>query len=95
MKGTTLMKVNIILFSDARRVVGSKNLQIELPDASTVNSALGELRRIYGSGFEEAIFDRKSNHYKMVFSINNKLSQVDKKLNAGDTLAIFPASGGG
>jgi MoaD family protein len=89
------MKVNISLFSAARQAVGSKNLQIDLADAATINDALGELGRIYGSNFEEAIFDKKNNHYKMIFSINGKLSQADRQLNEGDTLAIFPASGGG
>jgi MoaD family protein len=89
------MRVNIILFSAIRQAVGSKNLQIELQDASTVNDALRELGLVYGSNFEEAIFDKINNHYKMIFSINSKLSQADSKLNEGDTLAIFPASGGG
>jgi molybdopterin converting factor small subunit len=89
------MKVNILLFSDARRVVGSKNLQLDLPDSSTINDALGALGCIYGCDFEEAIFDKNNNHYKMIFSINSKLSQADSKLNEDDTLAIFPTSGGG
>lgn len=89
------MKVNIILFSAARKAVGSKNLQLDLADAATINDALVELGRTYGSNFEEAIFDKNNNHYKMIFSLNSKLSQTDRKLNEGDTLAIFPASGGG
>ncbi len=89
------MKVNIILFSVARKVVGSKNLQLDLADAATINDALGELGRIYGSNFEEAIFDKKNHHYKMIFSINSRLTQADRQLNEGDTLTIFPASGGG
>jgi len=89
------MKVDIFLFSDARRVVGEKQVQLDLAAGSTVEEALEALFDIYGIGLREAIVDEKNNHYKMIFSINKKMVQADQVLSDGDVLTIFPTAGGG
>lgn len=89
------MKINVILFSDLRRITGEKNLQIEIPLHSKVKNVIDQLVLIYGDDFKTAVIDESNNHYKMNFSVNKKLCQADQQLKESDTLTIIPTAGGG
>lgn len=89
------MKVDVMLFAEARNVVGSKEITIELTPGSTVSDALTFMVAKYGDSFKKSVIDEKTNHYKMLFSVNKKVVQTNKVLNNGDILTIFPNAGGG
>jgi MoaD family protein len=89
------MKVNVILFSDLRRITGEKNMQLEIPFHATVKNVIDQLVLTYGDDFKTAVIDERNNHYKMNFSVNKKLCQADQQLKENDTLTIIPTAGGG
>ena len=89
------MRISVILFSNARKAVGLRDIDLELEDSSTVEDALDRMTMIYGHSFKEAIYDFSSNRYSMIFSLNKKLCSVNSRLKDGDILTIFPTAGGG
>lgn len=89
------MIVHTVLFSEVRKIVGSKEITIELKENATVEDALELLCYKYGQSFKNAVIDEEKSHYKVNFSVNSNMTFANQVLEEGDTLKIFPVAGGG
>jgi len=94
------MLVKVKYFTTLREIVGKKEEQIQLSQASTLEALLKQLSRKYGEDFEDYIYDSLGTvRGHLQFLINGKSSSAEQgmktKLRDGDELAILPPVGGG
>lgn len=81
-----MMKITIKLFAIAREMTGKTVLQLELPEAATVETALAKLRETYPKFAELNSF---------MVAINQEYAERSDALRDGDELAIIPPVSGG
>jgi MoaD family protein len=91
-----MVKVQIIvkLFSVIRIQIGSAELDLEMPEGSTIKDLLDYLEEKYEQQLDK-IFRSKDGSYMFNTTINGKNSDVTAKLNDGDIVALLtPVCGG-
>ena len=81
------MKVRVKCFAAAREIVGTGDLVVELPEGSTLSQLLEQIRRQFPR--LERLAD------SLLFSVNREYAHFDKKLAAGDEVALIPPVSGG
>ncbi len=81
------MKIRVKCFAAAREIVGTGELVVELPEGSTVTQLLEQVRRQFPrlEGLAGSL----------LFSVNREYAPSDKKLAAGDEVALIPPVSGG
>ena len=82
------MKVRVRCFAAAREIVGTAELILDLPEGSTLIQLVDEVRcrfpRLEGLAGS------------LLYSVNREYASSDKRLAAGDEIALIPpVSGGG
>lgn len=92
--------VNVKFFALLRDIVGRWNVEIFIPEGTTVGEALEGLAKRYGGRFREYVYDEKGSVRKhLIFLINgesiNALKGFETVLRGGDSLVILPPVGGG
>ena len=80
------MKCKVLAFGISRDIVGSKVLEMELPDGNTVSDLKRELFKKY-----PAFVDLKS----LYVALNNEYAKEDAILKTGDEIALIPPVSGG
>lgn len=81
------MRVDVRLFARYRDAVGIDRLQIELPAGATVETAWGEVVRVYPT---LAPFGPHT-----LFAVGQDYVRRDRPLEAGEELCLFPPVSGG
>jgi len=89
------MVIKVELFSELRLLAGRKSIDLELEEGSTVKQALEALYKEFGNSIKFKIVDTNTNHYRMTFLVNSKLSDDTVVLKEDDILAIIPPVAGG
>ena len=81
------MKIRVKCFAAAREIVGTGELVVELPEGSTLTQLLEQIRRQFPrlEGLAGSL----------LFSVNREYALFDKKLTAGDEVALIPPVSGG
>ncbi len=81
------MKIRVKCFAAAREIVGTGELVVELPEGSTLTQLLEQVRRQFPrlEGLAGSL----------LFSVNREYAPFDKKLAAGDEVALIPPVSGG
>ena len=81
------MKIQVKCFAAAREIVGTGELVVELPEGSTLTQLLEQVRRQFPrlEGLAGSL----------LFSVNREYAPFDKKLAAGDEVALIPPVSGG
>lgn len=82
------MKVRVRCFAVAREIVGTGELVVDLPEGSTLIHLLDQIRRQFPrlEGLAGSL----------LFSVNREYAPSDRRLAAGDEIALIPpVSGGG
>ena len=82
-----MIKVRVRCFAAVREIVGISELVVDLPEGSTLNELLDQIRcqfpRLEGlTG-------------SLLFSVNQEYASADKRLAAGDEVALIPPVSGG
>ena len=80
------MKCTVKAFGISRDIVGKRELEMELPDGSTVSDLKKELFQKY-----PMFSDLKS----LFVALNNEYANEDAILNSGDEIALIPPVSGG
>ena len=81
------MTVKLLLFAQCSDIVGSRELDVDLADGSTVNDLLGKLL--------EAHPGLKGLERSMMISVNQTYVEREQVLSDGDEVALItPVSGG-
>ena len=80
------MKCKVKAFGISRDIVGARDLEMELPDGSTVLDLKNELFKKYPT-----FVDLKS----LYVALNNEYAKEDAILKAGDEIALIPPVSGG
>ena len=86
--GETVMKVRLRCFAAAREIIGTGELVVDLPEGSTLTQLIEQIRRQYPrlEGLAGSL----------LFSVNREYAPSDRRLAAGDEIALIPpVSGGG
>jgi len=81
-----IMTVNVLLFASYADSLGMNQFELELSSGSTVGDVLGHVRSLAGA-------DRLPPN--PLLAVNERYARRDKKLNAGDQVAIIPPVAGG
>ena len=96
-----LMKIKVKFLPRLRMIIGLKEVDIEIPEGSTVMDLLEKLRSVYGDSFKEYIYDEKtgepSNYFQYLVDGKNicSLDKLDTKLNEGEIFSmVIPTVGG-
>ena len=81
------MKIRDKCFAAAREIVGTGELVVELQEGSTLTQLLDQIRRQFPrlEGLAGSL----------LFSVNREYAPFDKKLAAGDEVALIPPISGG
>jgi molybdopterin synthase sulfur carrier subunit len=88
----------ILAFKD---ILGSRELEMDMPEGTTVNDLLRELMRRYGEKLTKALWDVHSNapaRYVRVMVNGQDIYFIDNLatvLHEGDELLLVPPVGGG
>ena len=81
------MKIRVKCFAAAREIVGTGELVVELPEGSTLTQLFEQIRRQFPrlEGLTGSL----------LLSVNREYVPSDKKLAAGDEVALIPPVSGG
>ncbi len=80
------MQVNIRLFAALREAVGAPSIQLSLPAAATVETALQTL---------DAQWPQLELHSGIAYAVNQSYVAATTALHDGDELALIPPVSGG
>jgi molybdopterin converting factor subunit 1 len=85
--GESPMKIRVKCFAAAREIVGTGELLVEISEGSTLTQLLEQVRRQFPrlEGLAGSL----------LFSVNREYAPFDKKLAAGDEVALIPPVSGG
>jgi len=92
------MQVNF--YATLRQIVGTKTVEFEVPEGSTVRQLLDEILRVYPALRPELV-DAQGELYSYVhFFVNGRdvpylEDRMETVLQADDKISVFPAVGGG
>ncbi|MDE2320320.1 MAG: MoaD/ThiS family protein [candidate division NC10 bacterium] len=81
------MKVQVRCFAAVREIVGVSELIVDLPEGSTLIQLIDQLHCQYPR--LQALTG------SLLFSVNREYASSDKKLAAGDEVALIPPVSGG
>lgn len=81
------MQVRTLFFATYRDLVGSSEIEVEVPAGTTVSDLVRELRA-RGEPFEALPADP-------AVAVNRRYSSTDTELGAGDEVAFIPPVAGG
>ena len=92
------MQVNY--FATLRQVVKSKTVDFDLPDGTTVRALLDEMIRRFPDLKHEMLDENGELYQHVHIFVNSRDASflqygMDTPLQAGDTIGVFPAVGGG
>jgi len=87
------MRVTVKLFSLLRELVGTKSVDVELQEGSSIEALIEKMVSIYGLEFEQNI--RHSNGMQVFLTLNAEGARLDSKLKNGDMVAFLPPVAGG
>jgi molybdopterin synthase sulfur carrier subunit len=96
-----LIRVRVRVFATLRDVVGTREVDFQLPSSVTVRSLIWTLSNDYSQGkLEKEVFEKNGKVQKYVkILVNGRdidfLDGPSTQLNDGDIIAIFPPVGGG
>ncbi len=93
-----MMKINIRSFAFIREAIGTKQVQLEVEDGSTIEEVVQTLIAEFDGLTSYLIQDGKVKK-DFVFALNGTQIQYDEigrtKVGDNDTLVILPPAGGG
>ena len=94
------MRINVKFFATLREIVGEWNIELSLPEGTTVDGVLRSLVKQYGERFRNYTYDEKGViHDYLIFLINGEsiyaMKGFETILSEGDSLIILPPIGGG
>jgi MoaE-MoaD fusion protein len=81
------IQVKLLFFGAAKEVIGSNELELQLPEAATTTLLLNHLTKLYPalSRFGSSL----------LVAVNQEYVKTDLKIENGDEIAIFPPVSGG
>ena len=94
------MRINVKFFATLREIVGEWNIELSLPEGTTVDEVLRGLVKQYGERFRNYVYDEKGViHDYLIFLVNGEsisaMKGFETILSEGDSLIILPPIGGG
>lgn len=81
------MKVRVRCFAAAREIVGTGELVVEIPEGSTLTQLVDEIRRQFPR------LDGLAG--SLLLSVNREYAPLQRRLAAGDEVALIPPVSGG
>lgn len=79
------MRIRVLFFASAREWAGSSKLELELPEGSRVQDALGRRELSCLAPWRSSIR----------LAVNERFARMDSPLHEGDALAVLPPVSGG
>ena len=90
------MRLEIVAYPPYRAGLGARNLQLELPDGSTLRDALTALAR-RSTEFEPFATARRDEWLwgQLLVHVRGEMVRLDDRLHDGDCLELLPPIAGG
>lgn len=95
-----MAKVKVQSFAEIKDALGKDEIEVEVPDGSSIRDLFDRLAEIYGSPFEKQIWNTLTGEMEpFLVMLNGKtyssLHEFDTKVKDGDEIAILlPVIGG-
>ena len=95
-----MAKVKVQSFAEIRDALGQDEIEVEVPDGSSIKDVFNKMLEIYGNSFEKQIWNTLTGKMEpFLVMLNGKtyssLHDFDTKVKDGDEIAILlPVVGG-
>ena len=90
-----MIQVKVKLSAALSQAIEMKEIEVSLPQGSSIMDLVQEISRLYGEGVDKILFDVKRRSFKFVCFVNRTRRLTDHVLNDGDEVRFLLPTGGG
>ena len=90
-----MIKVKVKLNAALGQEIGMKEIEVSLPQGSSIMELVHEISRLYGEKVDKILFDVRRRSFKFVSFVNRSRRLTDHILNDGDEVRFLLPTGGG
>jgi molybdopterin converting factor small subunit len=90
-----MIKVKVKLSATLGQEIGRREVEVSLPENSSIMDLVHEISRLYGERVDKILFDTKRRSFKFVSFVNRSRRLTGEILNDGDEVRFLLPTGGG
>ncbi len=90
-----MVTVKVKLSSALGQEIGQAEIEVSLPENSSIMDLVHEISRLYGGRVDKILLDSKKRSLKFVSFVNRSRRLTDQILNDGDKVRFLLPTGGG
>jgi len=90
-----MITVKVKLNSALGQEIGQTEIEVSLPENSSIMDLVHEISRLFGDRVDKILFDSKRRSLKFVSFVNRSRRLTDQILNDGDQVRFLLPTGGG
>ena len=90
-----MIAVKVKLSSALGQAIGLTEIEVSLPENSSIMDLVHEINRLYGGRVDKLLLDSKRRSLKFVSFVNRSRRLTDHVLNDGDEVRFLLPTGGG
>ena len=90
-----MIKVKVKLNAALGQEIGMKEIEVSLPQGSSIMDLVHEISRLYGERVDKILFDTRRRSFKFVSFVNRSRRLTSEIINDGDEVRFLLPTGGG
>lgn len=90
-----MITVKVKLSATLGQEIGQPEIEVSLPDKSSIMDLVHEISRLYGQRVDKILFDTRRRSFKFVSFVNRSRRLTSEIINDGDEVRFLLPTGGG